>query len=81
MIPSSATAMEKIVPAIRSVDSSFFRLSWSFAPKQALIMTPAPMHSPDIPSMRMFITGPAIPVAARASVPMKRPAIMESTAL
>ena len=79
--PRSITTTANTVPDISSVESSLLSFSSSWLPKKELIRTPAPIQIPDIPSMRIFITGPAIPAAASASGPMKRPAIMESTAL
>ena len=43
--------------------------------------TDAPMQIPEIPKTMMLITGLVVPTAARASLPIKRPTIIESTAL
>ena len=79
--PSNATTVHAAVPESTVVASSRRRLSPSFAPKNSLINTPAPRQTPVIPRITRFITGPAMPSAARASLPMNRPAMMESTAL
>ena len=79
--PSASTAAEKNIPRNSVAANSRRSFSVSRAPKYSLISTDAPMHSPETPRMMMFITGLAVPTAARAPVPAKRPTTMESTAL
>ncbi len=79
--PSRATPMEKNRPNSTVVDISRFSFRYSPAPKNSLISTEAPIQIPEIPRITIFITGLAVPSAARASFPMNRPAIMESTTL
>ena len=79
--PSAATAREKNSPKSTVVAISRRSFCSSFAPKNWLISTPAPMQMPLMPRITRFITGLAMPVAARASLPMNRPAMMASTAL
>ena len=80
-MPSAATAREKNTPKMAVVASSRLIRSSLPAPKKLLISTDAPMQMPEIPRMIMFITGLAVPTAARASRPINRPTIMESTVL
>ena len=80
-IPDNKPSTLPPLPTLRVFASIFLNFFKSFAPKDSLINIPAPMHIPEIARIIKFITGPAIPSAARASFPIKRPAIMESTAL
>ena len=79
--PSRVITALAVTPKRSVVPSARRTRSRSFAPKASPIITPAPMHMPDMPSITRFITGAAMPSADSASRPMNRPAIMESTAL
>ena len=81
MNPTTATTEPEMIPRTRVVPLSFLSLAISLAPKASLISIPAPIVIPETRRMTIFITGAAIPSAAKASSPIKRPAIMESTAL
>ena len=81
IIPAATTKKEMMRPMARVVESSFFRSSYLLAPNCLLMSTPAPMHIPDMERIMMLFTGADIPIAASASLPMKRPAIMLSAAL
>ena len=79
--PARASSTEKYRPNTTTVPISRFSSPIFPAPKKRLMITEAPMLTPDIPRIKRFITGPAVPTAASVSVPMNRPTITESTTL
>ena len=79
--PSAAAPQQSTAPNSSVVASVSCSRSVRLAPNASLISTPAPIHSPLMAKITRFMTGPATPSAARASCPMNRPAMMESTAL
>ena len=76
-----AIKSENTRPPISIVLICFSRFFISLAPYRVLISIPAPMHIPLIKRIAMFIIGPAVPTAARASSPTNFPTIIESVAL
>ena len=80
-ISSTAIAAEKASPPSMVVLICLSSCSYFFAPYWVLIRIPAPMHIPLIKRITMFMIGPALPTAARASSPTNFPTITESAAL
>ena len=79
--PSKATARERKRPVRRVTAKVLRKSSIRLAPKCSLIKIPAPIQIPEMDRMTRFMIGAAMPSAARASGPMKRPAMIESMAL
>ena len=79
--PKIAMETENRRPNTDVVAISFLSMSSLPAPKKLLIRTEAPMQIPEMPKITIFITGLAVPTAARASLPINCPTMIESTAL